>query len=110
MGIPLPVREPPRVVPGQEPYRRLFPLGVVVGLTGVGLWIAHAAGWIAYPGTAHAMLLLLGFQQCFILGFLMTAMPAFLHAPHCRKGELGAAVVAVAAASACALAGWNAAA
>lgn len=110
MGIPLPVREPPRVVPGREPYRRLFPLGVVIGLTGVGLWIAHAAGWIGYPGTPHATLLLLGFQQCFILGFLMTAMPAFLHAPHCRAEELAAAIVCVVACSISALAGWNAAA
>jgi len=92
MNLPLPVREAPKVIPGREPYRVLFPLGIAVGLAGVGLWIAHAAGLLAYPGTLHAMLLIQGFQQCFILGFLMTAMPAFLHAPHCDRIELAAAV------------------
>ncbi len=110
MGIPLPVREAPKVVPGREPYRRLFPLGIAIGMTGVGLWIAHAAGWIPYPGNPHAALLLLGFQQCFILGFLMTAMPAFLHAPHCRPEELAAAFFLVSAASFSALVGWASAA
>jgi uncharacterized protein involved in response to NO len=110
MGIPLPVREAPKVVPGREPYRKLFPLGIAIGLTGVGLWIVHALGWIEYPGTAHASLLLLGFQQCFILGFLMTAMPAFLHAPHCHPEELAAALVLVAGCSFSAIAGWGAAA
>ncbi len=110
MGIPLPVREAPKVVPGREPYRRLFPLGIAIGLTGVGLWIVHAIGWIAYPGNPHAAMLLLGFQQCFILGFLMTAMPSFLHAPHCHPEELAAALVLVAAAAVSALGGWTSAA
>lgn len=110
MGIPLPVREAPKVVPGREPYRRLFPLGIVIGLTGVGLWVAHALGWISYPGNPHAAMLLLGFQQCFILGFLMTAMPSFLHAPHCHPEELAAAFVLVAAAAVSALGGWTSAA
>lgn len=110
MAIPLPVRDAPKVIPGREPYRRLFPLGIAIGWTGVGLWIAHALGWIAYPGTLHATLLLLGFQQCFVLGFLMTAMPAFLHAPHCRRGELAAALFFVGASAASALLGWNSAA
>ena len=110
MTIPLPVREAPRVIPGREPYRRLFPLGIVIGWTGVGLWIAHAAGWIAYPGTLHATLLLLGFQQCFVLGFLMTAMPSFLHAPHCRTAELAAALALVGATATSALFDWGTAA
>jgi uncharacterized protein involved in response to NO len=110
MGIPLPVREAPKAIPGQEPYRLLFPIGVLIGLIGVGLWIAHAAGWIDYPANRHAALLLLGFQQCFVLGFLMTAMPAFLHAPHCRPAELGAAAFLVTASALSTILGWNVAA
>jgi uncharacterized protein involved in response to NO len=110
MSVQLPVREAPKVVPGAEPYRLLFPIGVAIGFVGVGLWIAHAFGWIPYPGTPHAALLLLGFQQCFVLGFLMTAMPAFLHAEHCRPEERAAAVLLVVASALATLLGWSAAA
>jgi uncharacterized protein involved in response to NO len=79
-------------------------------MVGVGLWMAHAAEWITYPGTLHSMLLIQGFQQCFILGFLMTAMPAFLHAPHCTRTELSVAAALLLAFPILAAAGWVAAA
>ncbi|HSQ60535.1 MAG TPA: NnrS family protein [Acidobacteriota bacterium] len=110
MNLKLPVREAPKVVPGTEPYRTLFPIGIGIGLYGVGLWLVHAAGWIPYPGAAHSALLIQGFQQSFILGFLMTAMPAFLHAPHCHRGEQAAAVSLLAAFAVLAALGWVAAA
>lgn len=110
MTLRLAVREAPKVVPGTEPYRVLFPIGIGIGLYGVGLWVIHALGWIPYPGSAHAALLIQGFQQSFILGFLMTAMPAFLHAPHCRRGEMVAALGLLAAFALLAAIGWVAAA
>jgi len=110
MDVPLPVREAPKVIPGHEPYRLLFPIGVTIGLVGVGLWIANAFGWVPYPGNTHAALLLLGFQQCFILGFLLTAMPAFLHAEHCRPEELATAAILLIASALSTLAGWRVAA
>jgi len=110
VGIPLAVRQAPKPVLGREPYRLLFPLGLLIGMIGVALWILHALGWIVYPGNVHAALLLLGFQSAFVLGFLMTAMPSFLHAPHCRTEELAAAVLFVAGSAGSTLLGWNVAA
>ncbi|HET9950897.1 MAG TPA: NnrS family protein [Candidatus Eisenbacteria bacterium] len=110
MDVPLPVREAPKVVPGTEPYRLLFPIGVAIGLVGVGLWIANAFGWVPYPGNPHAALLLLGFQHCFVLGFLMTAMPAFLHSEHCRPEERTAAALLVVGSALSTLVGWGVAA
>jgi uncharacterized protein involved in response to NO len=51
-----------------------------------------------------------GFEQCFVLGFLLTAMPAFTHGPRCRPWELRCAVITMALFGAAALAGLAAAA
>ncbi|MGE5175282.1 MAG: NnrS family protein [Hyphomicrobiales bacterium] len=91
-----------------DPYRILFPLGVAYGLTGAALWPLHALGWIPYPATLHWTLMAQGFQHCFILGFLLTAMPSFMHAEHCGRTELSIGVAAMAAFGVAALAGWPA--
>ncbi len=84
-----------------EPYRVLFPIGIVAALAGLLPWLALAAGrlpfWpaslpVAWPGAAHAALLAQGFELAFVCGFLLTAMPAFTHGPRCTPREL--AVVA----------------
>jgi uncharacterized protein involved in response to NO len=46
-----------------------------------------------------------GFEQCFVLGFLLTAMPAFTHSEKCRPWELAIAVGAMAVLGAAALMG-----
>ncbi|MCB9707302.1 MAG: NnrS family protein [Myxococcales bacterium] len=61
-----------------DPYQWLFPLGIVYGLTGVGLWILFKCGLIArYPGPLHAELMMGGFFLAVASGFLMTAVPRF---------------------------------
>jgi len=78
-----------------DPYRILFPLGVVYAILAAFVWPLYAAGWIPYPATLHWTLMVQGFLHCFVLGFLMTAMPAFLHAEKTRAWELSVAVGAM---------------
>jgi len=49
-----------------------------------------------------------GFETAFVLGFLLTSMPAFTHGPKCRPIELGLATGAMLVAIGAALAGWTA--
>jgi uncharacterized protein involved in response to NO len=59
-----------------EPYRLLFPLGIVFGLLGVALWIAFALlPEYAYPAQTHSQLMVGAFLFAFAAGFLMTAIP-----------------------------------
>jgi uncharacterized protein involved in response to NO len=103
------VSEAPRSAP-REPYRVLFPLGVVYALIGAGAWPVAALAPIAYPGPLHVTLMVQGFEQCFVLGFLLTAMPAFTHGPKCHPLELAGALAAMLGFGAAALAGATAAA
>ncbi len=93
-----------------DPYRLLFPLGVLFGLVGAALWPLHALGLIPYPAPLHWTLMIQGFEHCFILGFLLTAMPSFLHAERARPAELGVALAAMLGFLAFALSGKMAAA
>lgn len=63
-----------------EPFRLLFPLGVLAGVIGVSLWPLHFLGLGQYPGVPHARLMAHGFFGSFVLGFLGTAMPRMLGA------------------------------
>lgn len=64
---------------GREPFRVLFPAGVLAGVTGVLLWPLHLLGGIgAYPGPSHTHLMVAGFFGAFIVGFLGTALPRML--------------------------------
>ena len=60
-----------------EPYRVLFPLGVLGAGFGLGVWIPHyfAPAVFDYPGQAHATLQIQGFLLCFVFGFLGTMLP-----------------------------------
>ncbi|HET9326329.1 MAG TPA: NnrS family protein [Candidatus Eisenbacteria bacterium] len=71
-----------------QPYQVLFPIGVVFALIGLGAWPAHVFGLLPYPGALHRSLMIQGFETSFILGFLLTAMPAFTHGPRCHPLEL----------------------
>jgi uncharacterized protein involved in response to NO len=69
------------------------------------VWPLYALGVIPYPGLLHATLMIQGFEQCFIVGFLLTAMPAFTHGPRCHPLELAVAVLAMSAFGAATLGG-----
>lgn len=96
--------------PTPEPYRALFPVGFAFALVGAAVWPLHALGLAPYPGPLHLTLMMQGFEQCFVLGFLLTAMPAFTRAERCRPAELAAAAALMLAFGAAALAGLGAAA
>lgn len=60
-----------------EPYRVLFPLGILFLLWGVLIWLPQLFSADTYPTLAHRYLMLNGFSASFIAGFLMTAVPKF---------------------------------
>jgi uncharacterized protein involved in response to NO len=94
-----------------DPYRVLFPLGLLFALVAALLWPLYVAHVLpVYPAQIHWTLMIQGFVHCFILGFLLTALPGFLHADRCRPAELWTAVLAMVAMGACTLAGWRVAA
>ncbi|HEV8479262.1 MAG TPA: NnrS family protein [Candidatus Eisenbacteria bacterium] len=76
------------------PYRPLFLLGTVEGWLGTGVWPLYAAGAAAYPGVTHRLLMMQGFEQCFVLGFLLTAIQGFTKGKPCRPQELFVALAA----------------
>jgi len=73
----------------EEPYRLFFPLGILIAIVGVGHWPAYAFGWNAqYSSFFHSSIQTQVYMTCFIIGFLMTAMPKFASAPHATQGEV----------------------
>lgn len=73
-----------------EPFRLMFPCGILVGVFGVLLWPLFVWELLPYyPGPAHARLLIGGFFGAMILGFLGTAGPRMLSAPFLSRLELG---------------------
>ncbi|MFN0149983.1 MAG: NnrS family protein [bacterium] len=78
-----------------EPYRLFFPLAIVIAFVGVGHWLAYAHGWSStYSGLAHSQLQAGGYVGCFVLGFLMTALPRNAAAPPASFAEVGIALAA----------------
>jgi len=62
-----------------EPFRMLFPLGMVLGMLGVLLWPAFVYGWLPfYPGVIHSRIMVQGFIFSFMAGFLGSALPHML--------------------------------
>ena len=76
-----------------EPYRVLFPIGIAFALIGAGVWPVTALGWLPYPGALHRLLMMQGFEHAFVMGFLLTAMPAFTHGPRCHPLELAVGAI-----------------
>ncbi len=73
----------------REPYRIFFPLGILIGIYGVSHWLFFALGWIpSYSSFFHASIQIQGYMACFIIGFLLTAIPRFASAPHASFTEL----------------------
>jgi len=68
-----------------EPFRILFPVGMLLGLIGILLWPA----WVwkvtdVYPGLAHSRIMIQGHMTAFVIGFLGTALPRMLRVPRLR--------------------------
>src|SRR5438105_7251800 len=60
----------------REPYRLLFPLGVLLAWAGVLHWLLLATGVIQeYRSIFHAFAQIEGFMTCFAVGFLFTLIP-----------------------------------
>lgn len=60
----------------REPFRVLFPLGVVLAWFGIGHWIAYAVGLVSeYSCQAHGLTQMQSFLMAFAMGFLLTALP-----------------------------------
>jgi uncharacterized protein involved in response to NO len=70
------VTDPPRRI---DPYRPLFLVGVGYAVTGALVWLLAALRLIAYPGFLHRTLMIEGFEQSFIAGFLLTALGGLTH-------------------------------
>lgn len=72
----------------KEPYRIFFPLGILLFLCGILIWVPQIWNAGNYPVVLHKYLLLNGFTACFIGGFLMTAVPKFSGTFPARWGEV----------------------
>lgn len=79
-----------------EPYRILFPLGVIGGISGVILWLLFPYGLLSfYPRDAHFVLMTFVFLWSFVAGFLMTAIPRMTRTKAAGPGEILLASAAV---------------
>lgn len=73
----------------EEPYRIFFPLGILFGAAGATHWFFYSVGWIpAYSGLFHSTVQTRGYIGCFVIGFLLTAMPRFASASPTTTIEL----------------------
>lgn len=64
-------------------------MGLLLGVIGVSLWILYYAGITTlYPGVSHAPLMIEGIIASFVIGFLGTAGPRLVKAPHFTRAEL----------------------
>lgn len=92
----------------EEPFRIFFPLGLMMGATGVSLWPLFFGGLIStYPATAHARLMIEGFVASFIFGFLGTAGPRMMSVPHFRGAEVLRVLALLVGCTAMHLCGWH---
>ncbi|NOT34131.1 MAG: NnrS family protein [Candidatus Eisenbacteria bacterium] len=80
-----------------DPYRILFPLGIAFAIAGVAPWIRFGAEAIPSAGSLHMALMIEGFEQSFVLGFLLTALPAFTRGARCARWELAMGALLLAA-------------
>lgn len=79
----------------REPYRLLFPLGVVLSWAGVAPWLLFAFGLIdSWLPIFHAMTQVEGFLACIAAGFLLTMIPRRTATPPASAWEVAALAVA----------------
>lgn len=73
----------------EDPYRLFFPLGVIIGIFGIGHWLFFALGWTkAYSGFYHSSIQMQAYMASFVMGFLLTSLPRFASAPQATGKEL----------------------
>src|SRR3989338_7864554 len=73
-----------------EPYRVFFPLGIAMGLVGVGHWLFAALGLLSgYSAFFHSSIQMQAYMASFVFGFLMTMIPRLRSAPTSTKREVG---------------------
>lgn len=78
----------------KDPYQLLFPVGLLLGLMGAGVWIPFGFGlMLTYPGTIHSEVMMGGFLFTFAAGFLMTAIPRFTGGEFATSMEKSIALV-----------------
>ena len=76
-----------------DPYRAMFPIGLFLGIWGVGSWLIYGFNLTQnYPGTYHSTLMIGGFLFLIATGFLMTAIPAFTETEVATPVELGISI------------------
>ena len=81
-----------------EPYRLFFPLGILIGFIGAGHWLFYTVGWSSsYSGLFHSLIQTQGYMICFVIGFLMTAMPRLSSTAHASIREVGSAFLLICA-------------
>lgn len=79
-----------------DPYRLLFPCGVLAGILGLALWILFQGEVISfYPKQSHANIMYFGFLWAFVAGFLMTAVPKMTATPLANAFEVAIAMILV---------------
>ncbi len=74
--------------PSIDPYRILFPLGLVHAIVGTVVWILFSLDLSTYPGLTHPHRMMGGFLFSFATGFMMTAIPRFTGTARSSKLEL----------------------
>ena len=77
----------------REPFRLLFPLGVLFGCLGISHWLWYALGWSDASRFIHASIQIGAYLYCFIAGFLWTAMPRMTGSPPATSLELVAVLL-----------------
>lgn len=81
----------------REPFRLLFPIGVLVGWLGVGPWLLYSLGLSStYSCFRHGLIQTEAFLMAFATGFLWTALPRRTRAPFASPAEIGTALGALA--------------
>jgi uncharacterized protein involved in response to NO len=79
----------------REPFRILFPLGLLLSWAGVSHWLLYAVGVLLdYQPIFHAMAQIQGFLMCFAVGFLFTMIPRRTGTAPPSFGQVGVAIVA----------------
>ncbi|WP_142525586.1 NnrS family protein, partial [Methylacidimicrobium cyclopophantes] len=83
----------------QEPYRMLFPLGVLLGGLGVAIWPLFFFWGLAWapPPISHPRIVIEGFVGSFVIGFLGTSVPRLLEVKRFSIWETGGVAAALSA-------------
>lgn len=82
----------------REPFRVLFPVGVLLGLAGVLPWLLFGGGFLrAWLGLFHALTMTEGFLVALAAGFLGTMVPRRTGSAPLSSLELGIMLLALAA-------------